>query len=55
VILSVEEPEARVEFVRVPYDVDEAIRGIHANELPTEFAEVLKSGGTGALTSSAVS
>jgi diadenosine tetraphosphatase ApaH/serine/threonine PP2A family protein phosphatase len=55
VILSVEEPEARVEFVRVPYDVDEAIRGIRASELPTEFAEGLKSGGTGALTSSAAS
>jgi len=55
VLLSMEEPEARVEFVRVPYDVDEAIRAIRASELPTEFAEVLKSGGTGALTSSAAS
>jgi len=55
VMLSMEEPETRVEIVRVAYDVDEAIRGIRASELPTEFADVLKSGGTGALTSSAAS
>jgi predicted phosphodiesterase len=55
VMLSLEEAEASVEFLRVPYDVDEAIRGIRASELPTEFAEVLQSGGTGALNSSAAS
>ena len=55
VMLSMEATEASVEFVRVPYDVDEATRGIRASELPAEFAEVLKSGGTGALTSSAAS
>lgn len=55
VILSMEPSGTRVEFVRVPYDVDEAIRGIRASELPAEFAEVLKSGRTGALTSSAAS
>jgi predicted phosphodiesterase len=55
VILTLEGSETRVEFVRVSYDVDEAIRGIRASELPSEFAEVLKSGGTAVLTSSATS
>jgi hypothetical protein len=31
--------------VRVPYDVDEAVRAIRQSNLPDEFAEVLKSGG----------
>jgi hypothetical protein len=30
----------------VEYDVAEAARGIRESELPTEFAEVLKSGGS---------
>jgi hypothetical protein len=34
-----------VEFARIAYDVDEAVRAIRANGLPDEFAEVLKSGG----------
>jgi predicted phosphodiesterase len=55
VILSVEASQARVEFVRVQYDVDEAVRAIRESDLPVEFAEVLKAGGTGALTSSEAS
>ena len=55
VILSMEASRARVEFVRVPYGVDEAVDAIRASELPSEFADVLKSGGAGAATSSAAS
>jgi len=58
VLLSVEESGSHVEFVRVPYDVDEAADAIRVSDLPDEFAEVLKAGGTtkaGAPTSSAAS
>jgi predicted phosphodiesterase len=58
VILSVEASGSGVEFIRIPYDVDEAADAILVSDLPAEFAEVLKSGGTanvGASTSSAAS
>jgi predicted phosphodiesterase len=57
VLLSVEESGSRIEFVRVSYDVDEAADAIRGSDLPDEFAEVLKAGGTrsGAPTSSAAS
>jgi predicted phosphodiesterase len=35
----------RVEFVRVEYDVEEAMRGIRESELPDEFADYLRHGG----------
>ncbi len=54
-LLSMEASGARVEFVRVPYDVEEAADAIRVSDLPTEFAEVLKSGGADAATSSAAS
>ena len=54
-LLSMEASGARVEFVRVPYDVEEAADAIRLSDLPSEFAEVLKSGGTRAATSSAAS
>jgi len=38
VILDIE-TAARAEFVRVEYDVDEALRGIRASDLPSDFAE----------------
>jgi predicted phosphodiesterase len=47
VLLSIEASGPRVEFVRVPYGVDEAANAIRASDLPAEFAEVLKSGGAG--------
>lgn len=34
-----------VQHVRVEYDLDEAVRGIRASELPNEFAEYLAAGG----------
>jgi putative phosphoesterase len=46
VLLSVEAAGSRVEFIRVPYDVDEAADAIRVSDLPDEFAEVLKAGGT---------
>ena len=55
VLLSVEAAGVRVEFVRVRYEVDEAADAIRVSDLPAEFAEVLKSGGASAATSSAVS
>jgi hypothetical protein len=44
-----------VEFVRVPYNVDEAADAIRVSDLPGEFAEILKSGGVTASTSPAIS
>ncbi|CAN5874108.1 metallophosphoesterase family protein [soil metagenome] len=35
-----------VEFVRVEYELDRAMEGIHSSELPDEFAEQLAAGGT---------
>ncbi len=45
VILEVGEAGADVEFIRVQYDLDEAVRGILASELPDYFAEYLRTGG----------
>jgi predicted phosphodiesterase len=49
VSLTIDGSGARVEFVRVEYDIDEAVRGIRESELPSEFADVLKAGGSAAL------
>jgi hypothetical protein len=35
-----------VELVRVEYDVKRAMDGIRASELPDDFAEILRTGGT---------
>jgi predicted phosphodiesterase len=48
VILDIEHTPG-VEFVRVEYDIDEAMRAIRASELPTDFAEYLRTGGKPAL------
>lgn len=45
VSLAMDGSGARVEFVRVAYDVEEAARAIHENGLPDEFAELLRAGG----------
>lgn len=45
VLLDVGGRTPAVEFVRVEYDLDEAIRGIRASALPDEFAEYLATGG----------
>jgi diadenosine tetraphosphatase ApaH/serine/threonine PP2A family protein phosphatase len=45
VLLTVTAKEIDVEFVRVPYDVDEAVDAIRSSDLPGEFADQLRSGG----------
>jgi predicted phosphodiesterase len=52
--LTLGEGEAHVEFVRVPYDVEAAARGVVAAGLPEEFAEFLRSGGKPAARAGAV-
>jgi putative phosphoesterase len=44
VILS-EDRKPEVEFRRVPYDVNAAVRSIRESDLPHEFADMLESGG----------
>jgi predicted phosphodiesterase len=46
VVLSIDASGTRVEFVRVSYDVEEAAGALVEAGLPTEFAEVLRSGGS---------
>jgi predicted phosphodiesterase len=45
VLLDMEQGAVRVEFRRVEYDVDAAMRAIRASDLPDEFAEYLRTGG----------
>jgi len=45
VVLDVDQETVRVEFVRVEYDIEAAMEGILASELPDEFAEYLRTGG----------
>ena len=45
VSLTTEGSALRVEFVRVAYDIDKAAHAIRESELPSELADVLKSGG----------
>jgi len=45
VLLTTEGSAIGVEFVRVAYDIDEAAQAIRESELPSEFADVLRSGG----------
>jgi len=45
VVLDVGHDQVGVEFVRVEYDVEAAMRRIRASELPDDFAEFLRTGG----------
>jgi predicted phosphodiesterase len=45
VLLGVGKGGVDVEFVRVEYDVDEAVRAIRESDLPNDFAEHLRTGG----------
>jgi diadenosine tetraphosphatase ApaH/serine/threonine PP2A family protein phosphatase len=45
VLLDVGQRAPSVELVRVEYDLDEAMRGIRASDLPAEFADDLRTGG----------
>jgi predicted phosphodiesterase len=44
-LLDVTADDVRVQFVRVDYDVDAAIRAILDSDLPDDFAEYLRTGG----------
>ena len=45
VLLDMEQGAVRLEFRRVVYDVDTAMRAIRASDLPDEFAQYLRTGG----------
>jgi diadenosine tetraphosphatase ApaH/serine/threonine PP2A family protein phosphatase len=45
VLLDLGDGDVGVEFVRVEYDIDRAVDGIHKSGLPEEFAEYLRTGG----------
>jgi predicted phosphodiesterase len=45
VVLDMRDAEVRVEFVRVGYDLERAMRAIRESELPDDFAEYLRAGG----------
>ncbi|MFL5494322.1 MAG: metallophosphoesterase family protein, partial [Gemmatimonadales bacterium] len=47
-LLDMEQGAVRVEFRRVVYEVDAAMRAIRASDLPDEFAEYLRTGGAAA-------
>jgi predicted phosphodiesterase len=46
VLVEVGEEIGEIEFVRLEYDLERAAAGILKSELPDEFAEQLKAGGT---------
>jgi predicted phosphodiesterase len=46
VLVEADEEVQGVEFVRVEYDLEKAVEGILRSELPDEFAQQLKAGGT---------
>ena len=48
VLLDLEQATVRLEFRRVVYDLDAAMRAILASDLPDEFAEYLRTGGAAA-------
>jgi predicted phosphodiesterase len=54
VILDVAKDTVNVQFVRVEYDIDAAVRAIRASELPNELAEQLVEGGKRHSTAAAV-
>lgn len=45
VVLEVDQDAVRVEFVRIEYDIETAMKGIRSSGLPEEFAEYLRGGG----------
>ena len=47
-LLDVGSGPVNVEFVRVEYDVEAAIRAIRESDLPDDFAEYLRTGGRAA-------
>ncbi|HVF01989.1 MAG TPA: metallophosphoesterase family protein [Rubrobacteraceae bacterium] len=46
VLVEVQEEVRVIEFVRIEYDIERALRGIQQSELSNEFADQLRAGGT---------
>jgi diadenosine tetraphosphatase ApaH/serine/threonine PP2A family protein phosphatase len=46
VLVEVGEEIGAIEFVRVEYDIERAVENILRSELPNEFADQLRAGGT---------
>ena len=44
-LVEADEGVGEVEFVRVEYDLERAVEGIHRSELPDEVADQLRAGG----------
>jgi predicted phosphodiesterase len=44
-IVTMAGDSAAVEFVRVAYDMERAMEGVRASDLPDDFAEILRTGG----------
>lgn len=44
IVLSAQEEQLDVEFIRVPYDVERAARAIEATEMPDPYAQMLREG-----------
>lgn len=44
IVLSAQEEQLGVEFIRVPYDVERAARAIEATEMPDPYAQMLREG-----------
>jgi len=44
VVLTADRDDLTVEFIRVPYEVEQAARAIEASEMPHEFAHMLRDG-----------
>jgi len=49
-LLEMGEDVAELDFIRVEYDVERAMRGIRESDLPDDFAEYLRTGGLPATT-----
>ena len=45
VLLEIVQGDVRVEFVRVEYDLEAAMKGIRDSDLPDDFADYLRAGG----------
>ncbi len=45
-LVEIDEGVYAVEFVRVEYDLERAVEGVLQSELPDEFADLLRTGGT---------
>lgn len=47
VLVEVNASGVNIEFLRIPYDLERAVEGIRASDLPDAFADCLRTGGEG--------